>query len=211
MTLSKKAYHHGDLRMALLKAAAHLIETDGIDAVTMRALSQQVGVSRTAAYRHFANKTDLLGAVAAAATSEDDEVSIPIGIVTTMVAGAMIPIVSVGAASARKNPAVIGHPGFRLAGWIGYGFAMTDAIILIGLSFAAFIPPSVTVSVGVLGAASAIFMALDAKASHDQAVELKARMGRADLRPRLRPIVSVTPDPFRPGAVRAFAGVGGVF
>ncbi len=65
MAPSKTTYHHGDLRAALLQEAAALIEENGTEAVTMRALSERVGVSRTAAYRHFANKTDLLGAVAA--------------------------------------------------------------------------------------------------------------------------------------------------
>ena len=154
----------------------------------------------------------LLGAVLAAATSEDEEISIPIGIVTTLLGGAMIPVVSVGAASARHNPAVIGQPGFRLAGWIGYGFAMANAVIIIGLSFAAYIPPSLSISVGVLGAAAAIFMALDAKMSYDQAIDLKQKMGiTSNQRLRVRPIASVVPDPYYPGKVRAFAGVVGTF
>lgn len=58
-------YHHGDLRPALLDAAARLIRADGTDALTLRALAEAVGVSRTAPYRHFKDKADLLVAVAA--------------------------------------------------------------------------------------------------------------------------------------------------
>lgn len=63
---SKKSdqYHHGDLRTALLAAAAEMIAAEGLESVTLRALSQRVGVSRTAPYRHFADKSALLAAVA---------------------------------------------------------------------------------------------------------------------------------------------------
>lgn len=57
-------YHHGDLRAALLDAAAEMIAAEGVEGVTMRALAQRLGVSRTAPYRHFADKAALLTAVA---------------------------------------------------------------------------------------------------------------------------------------------------
>ena len=57
-------YHHGDLRRALLQEAARTIRDEGIDAVTLRAVGQRLGVSRTALYRHFADKSALLAAVA---------------------------------------------------------------------------------------------------------------------------------------------------
>jgi AcrR family transcriptional regulator len=58
------AYHHGDLRHALLVEAARTIREDGVDAVTLRAVGARLGVSRTALYRHFADKSALLAAVA---------------------------------------------------------------------------------------------------------------------------------------------------
>ena len=64
MALPKKAYHHGDLRRALLETATQMINEDGVDAVTMRKLAARAGVSRTAAYHHFANKQELLCALA---------------------------------------------------------------------------------------------------------------------------------------------------
>ena len=64
MDESKKPYHHGDLRRALIQEALKVVENEGTEAVTMRALGQATGVSRTAAYRHFGNKIDLLCAVA---------------------------------------------------------------------------------------------------------------------------------------------------
>lgn len=56
-------YHHGDLRNALVDAATELARDGGPDAVVLRAAARRVGVSPTAAYRHFAGQGDLLLAV----------------------------------------------------------------------------------------------------------------------------------------------------
>jgi AcrR family transcriptional regulator len=66
MAHETKAYHHGDLRAALLDEAATMIAEAGSASITMRALGRRLGVSRAAAYRHFKDKTALLVAVAAA-------------------------------------------------------------------------------------------------------------------------------------------------
>jgi len=55
-------YHHGDLRNALIGAAAELAEQGGPDAVTIRAAARIAGVTPTAAYRHFAGQEELLSA-----------------------------------------------------------------------------------------------------------------------------------------------------
>lgn len=60
--MSKARYHHGDLRNALLGAAATLAE-QGPEAITIRGAAKLVGVTPTAAYRHFANHEELLKAV----------------------------------------------------------------------------------------------------------------------------------------------------
>ena len=57
-------YHHGDLSRSLLKEALRTIEKNGVAALTMRAVGTKLGVSRTALYRHFADKSALLAAVA---------------------------------------------------------------------------------------------------------------------------------------------------
>jgi AcrR family transcriptional regulator len=57
-------YHHGDLRRALLQAAVRTIQKQGFDALTLRAVGSELGVSRSALYRHFADKAALLTAVA---------------------------------------------------------------------------------------------------------------------------------------------------
>jgi len=64
MTEKKQTYHHGDLRAALLVETLHLLETEGVAAVSLRALGERLGVSRSAAYRHFKDKADLLDSVA---------------------------------------------------------------------------------------------------------------------------------------------------
>lgn len=56
-------YHHGDLRRALIDEALRTIDALGVDALTLRHAGQRLGVSRTALYRHFADKDALLAAV----------------------------------------------------------------------------------------------------------------------------------------------------
>ncbi len=57
-------YHHGDLRAALLKAAGKVLEAQGPEALSLRDIARQIGVSHNAPYRHFATREALLGAVA---------------------------------------------------------------------------------------------------------------------------------------------------
>jgi AcrR family transcriptional regulator len=57
------SYHHGNLPEALAAAAVRLAREGGPEAVVLREAARQVGVSPTAAYRHFANHDDLLHAV----------------------------------------------------------------------------------------------------------------------------------------------------
>lgn len=57
-------YHHGDLRRALLQAAVRTLQKQGLEALTLRAVGDDLGVSRSALYRHFSDKAALLTAVA---------------------------------------------------------------------------------------------------------------------------------------------------
>ncbi|OKY27159.1 MULTISPECIES: TetR/AcrR family transcriptional regulator [Thalassotalea] len=64
-TVEKMAYHHGDLYQTLLDNATNMLSKKGIEALSLRKLAEKSGVSRTAAYHHFADKHDLLCAIAA--------------------------------------------------------------------------------------------------------------------------------------------------
>jgi AcrR family transcriptional regulator len=64
VTGSGRPYHHGDLRAALLDAALQMSRGDGPTAVSLREVTRRAGVSPAAAYRHFRDRTQLMGAVA---------------------------------------------------------------------------------------------------------------------------------------------------
>lgn len=57
-------------RRALLEAAGALLDLGGVEAVTLREVGARAGVSRSAAYRHFADKESLLAVLATNALSE---------------------------------------------------------------------------------------------------------------------------------------------
>nr|WP_299911672.1 TetR/AcrR family transcriptional regulator [Sphingomonas bacterium] len=61
---SKKAYHHGDLRTALVETGLNLLEARTADDLSLREVARAVGVSATAVYRHFPDKGALMGALA---------------------------------------------------------------------------------------------------------------------------------------------------
>jgi AcrR family transcriptional regulator len=65
MPTSTGSYHHGDLPAALVRAATELLEERGATELSLRAAARRAGVSTAAPYRHFADRSALLSAVAA--------------------------------------------------------------------------------------------------------------------------------------------------
>jgi AcrR family transcriptional regulator len=65
LTRPRPAYHHGDLRAALLIAAGEILEKEGVEALALREVARKAGVSHSAPYRHFPEREALLAALAA--------------------------------------------------------------------------------------------------------------------------------------------------
>ena len=63
-------YHHGNLRAVLIEEGVKLVEESGVNALTLREIGERAGVSRTAPYRHFGEKADLLAAISEAGFRE---------------------------------------------------------------------------------------------------------------------------------------------
>ncbi len=63
-TAASRNYHHGNLRAELLTTAIEQLQDTGVEELSLRALARAVGVSQTAPYRHFADKGELLAAMA---------------------------------------------------------------------------------------------------------------------------------------------------
>ena len=61
----RKAYHHGDLREALIAAGTDIIESDGLSAFTLRECARRAGVSHAAPRNHFESIDDLIAEIAA--------------------------------------------------------------------------------------------------------------------------------------------------
>jgi AcrR family transcriptional regulator len=91
-------YHHGDLRSALVDAAIEVIAERGVRGFSLAEASRRLGVTTAAPYRHFADRDELLAAVAVRALS---------------VFAAML----AGAADAADHPA--NDPAQRLAAMAG--------------------------------------------------------------------------------------------
>ncbi|MBX3505835.1 MAG: TetR/AcrR family transcriptional regulator [Parvibaculum sp.] len=61
----KESYHHGNLRAALVSAAFELLDEEGVEAVTIRAVARRAGVTHAAPANHFRDRRALLTALAA--------------------------------------------------------------------------------------------------------------------------------------------------
>jgi AcrR family transcriptional regulator len=59
-----KAYHHGDLREALVDVATDLVRERGPSGFSLREAARRVGVDPAACYRHYRDRADLLLAIA---------------------------------------------------------------------------------------------------------------------------------------------------
>src|SRR5215208_3664101 len=59
-----RAYHHGNLRSALLESAERTLARRGVGELSLRELAREVGVSHAAPRRHFPDKQALLDALA---------------------------------------------------------------------------------------------------------------------------------------------------
>jgi len=61
---AREAYHHGNLRDALIDVAIEMIETSGVSGFSMAEACRRLNVTVAAPYRHFADRDALLNAVA---------------------------------------------------------------------------------------------------------------------------------------------------
>lgn len=68
----RAGYHHGNLRAALISAAAEIVAEKGVTALSVAETAKRTGVSSGAPYRHFSSRQALLAAVVTRAATEFD-------------------------------------------------------------------------------------------------------------------------------------------
>lgn len=61
--MASDGYHHTNLKQELIDAGLQLILKEGVDALSLRRLAAECGVSHAAPYKHFKNKEDILDAI----------------------------------------------------------------------------------------------------------------------------------------------------
>jgi AcrR family transcriptional regulator len=63
-SVRRRSYHVGNVRNQLLAAARELLETQGKDALSLRAIAERAGVAPGTVYYHYADKAALLAGLA---------------------------------------------------------------------------------------------------------------------------------------------------
>jgi AcrR family transcriptional regulator len=116
----RSAYHHGNLRQALVDAGTALAVEGGPASVVLREATRRAGVSHTAAYRHFADREALLGAVALEAMGALAEA------MADAVARAGTPRERLRAVGATYVSFALARPGVFQAAFSGHGHAARE-------------------------------------------------------------------------------------
>lgn len=101
-----RPYHHGDLSRALVLAGRRILEAEGPDALSLRAVAREAGVSPAAPYHHFKDKGELLDAVAGEGWHELGEA---IATARAQAESPAVALTEIGVAYirfARENPAL---------------------------------------------------------------------------------------------------------
>jgi AcrR family transcriptional regulator len=94
--MTPRSYHHGDLRRSLIRAAVIVLERHGLEGLSLRAVARQAKVSHAAPYHHFANRDQLVEAVAEAGFADLRAFIIRHLETTTFEPGAMLQEAAVG-------------------------------------------------------------------------------------------------------------------
>jgi hypothetical protein len=112
--------------------------------------------------------------ITSGAIYDNPELTIPMGAAATLIGAIGIPIVAHMASKTRSSTGVDGNPGMRLAGWIGYGLALSDAVIILSLAAGGTdTSGGPTYSVAIIGSVASILMAIEANQTYKQGSSLK--------------------------------------
>jgi len=76
--MTKNDYHHGNLKEEFLKIAFDFIHYNDIDKLTLKVLSDATGTSRSAIYRHFSSKDELIKTIIETGFDDFDKYISPI-------------------------------------------------------------------------------------------------------------------------------------
>ena len=76
--MKKDLYHHGNLKEELINISFDVIKNEGIENLTLKKLSDKTGTSRSAIYRHFKSKDELVETILLSGFDQFDSIIAPI-------------------------------------------------------------------------------------------------------------------------------------
>lgn len=121
--MAERAYHHGDLRAALLAETRQMLREDGLAEFSVAKVAKRLGVSSASPYRHFSNREALLAEVA-------------IGVARELAELVEVAAATSAPAAERLADAVGGYAGYLVENRVGlelilqFGPAVADAALL---------------------------------------------------------------------------------
>jgi hypothetical protein len=161
---------------------------------TVKITEKDIQPAKTGSIINYAMVVPIMALGIISASSEESESAIGFGAAATIVGGIGIPVGALITSKTRAKTGVSGSPGLRIAGWIGYGLTIADAVTMLALSESVDFTGGPTISVAILGSLSSIFLAIDGTQTANQARSLASA---ASLQPVVGYVSDLTGNKFR--------------
>jgi hypothetical protein len=192
-------YENGSKDVFNTQAAPIFTQPQSGQASKAKVKDSDIKPAKTGSIINYAIVVPIMALGIISATSDDSGSAIGFGAGATVVGGIGIPIGALITGKTRRNTGVDGNPGLRIAGWVGYGLTIADAITMLALSGSVDFTGGPTISVAVLGSLSSIFLAIDGSQTASQA---KSLASAASLQPVVGYYRDVTGNKFRTFGIR---------
>jgi len=180
-------YENGIKDLLMTKPGTDISQNKTGPASKVSFTEKDIKPAKTAAIIDYAIIAPIMALGAISAFTGDDDLSFGAGAGATIIAGVGIPISRLFAAKTRRLTGVEGYPVLRVAGWVGYGLTMTDAIAMLALSQDVDFGAELILSAAILGSLSSALMAIDAGKTSHQAQSLQSSIN-------LQPMVGYVRD-----------------
>ncbi|NYI76389.1 TetR/AcrR family transcriptional regulator [Nocardioides panzhihuensis] len=141
MTETMPRYHHGDLRAAVLRRAEEVLRESGTDALSLRGIARDLGVSHAAPSAHFRDKNALFDALAVVGFRRLGEVTDAALATRGSLTDDLVAFASAYLGFATDNPALLSvmfarkhseTAGAEIAGAVAAAFAHPTALLTDG-------------------------------------------------------------------------------
>jgi hypothetical protein len=192
-------YENGSKDLFNTQTAPVITQPSAAESSKAKISYKDIQPAKTGSIINYAVVVPIMALGIISATSDDADAATGFGAAATIVGGIGIPIGALISSKTRRTTGVDGSPGLRIAGWVGYGLTIADAITMLALSQQVDFTGGPTISVAILGSLSSVFLALD---GHQAASQAQSLASAVTLQPIVGYCCDMTGNKFRTFGIR---------